>query len=216
MKTMGLKRLVLVRPAFYPHAEATARAAGADDVLAEARVVDNLDTALAGCALVVGASARRRNLASPALDPRQCAARIAEWGKEVAIVFGRERSGLTNEELDRCHFLMHIPANPDYSSLNLAAAVQIFAYELHMAARTGGAAPPKATLTPAPVEEMARLYEHLEQVLVEIGFLNPANPRQLMRRLRRLCNRAQPDQQEVNILRGILAAVQGRKGPCRH
>lgn len=219
LKNMGLEQLVLVRPALFPHAEATARASGADDLLARARVVDNLDAALVGCGLVMGTSARSRTLARPALDPRQSARRMIELSRysEVALVFGRERSGLTNDELDRCHYQVHIPANPAYSSLNLAAAVQVLAYELRMA----GAADekpqfPAGHTLPATSDQMAHFYEHLQQVLIEIDFLDPGNPRQLMRRLRRLFNRAQPDQNEINILRGILTAVQGRKGPARY
>jgi TrmH family RNA methyltransferase len=213
MKNMGLNQLVLVQPARYPHAEATARASGADDILAAARVVDNLNQALSGCSLVFGASARRRNLAWPELDPRQCAARAAAVSErgQVALVFGPERSGLSNAELDSCHFLVHIPANPDYSSLNLAASVQVLAYELRMAGE--GARSKEDTVAddeeiPAPAEEMQRFYRHLEQVLTEIGFLDPANPRLLMRRMHRLFNRARPDRNEVSILRGILSAVQ--------
>ena len=216
MKTMGLERLVLVKPVLYPHAEATARASGADDVLAQAQVVDDVDTALLGCSLVIGVSARRRSLAAPALDPREGAVRAAELSVRapVALMFGRERTGLTNEELERCHYLIHIPANPSYGSLNLAAAVQVIAYELRMLEHRACALE-TAVEPAAPAEEMTRFYRHLEQVLLETGFLNPANPRQLMRRLRCLFNRAQPDQNEVNILRGILSAVQGRKRP-RH
>jgi TrmH family RNA methyltransferase len=214
MKNMGLERLVLVAPSCFPHADATARASGADDILANARVVARLDDALMGCGLVFGASARRRTLPWPEVDPHQCALRAvsASAHGEVALVFGRERAGLTNEELDRCHFLVHIPANPHYRSLNLAAAVQVLAYEVRMAAREepAGAIPPW-TSAQAPADEMERLYRHLEEVLVETGFLDPDNPRFLMRRLRRLFNRARPDCQEVNILRGILAAIQGRK-----
>ncbi|MDQ2696322.1 MAG: tRNA (cytosine(32)/uridine(32)-2'-O)-methyltransferase TrmJ, partial [Pseudomonadota bacterium] len=149
------------------------------------------------------------------LDPRAAAARLAQASGQVpvALVFGRERSGLTNDELDRCHFQVCIPADPAYPSLNLAAAVQVLAYELRMAHRQ---APPqgvhRAAAPPASAQDLERCYVHLEQVLREIGFLDPANPRQLMRRLRRLFNRAQPDANEVNILRGILSAVQKRPG----
>ncbi len=213
MKTMGLEHLLLVRPSLYPSAEATARASGADDVLAKARVVATLGEALQGCVLVFGASARRRALAWPELDPRQCAARAAQVSVSapVALVFGSERSGLSNEELDRCHFLVHIPANPRYSSLNLAAAVQVMAYELRMAARATAEDVNNPDPLPAPAEEMEHFFAHLQRVLMETGFLDPANPRHLMRRLRRLFNRAQPDHNEINILRGILSAVQGRK-----
>ena len=210
MKNMGLTRLVLVNPKCYPSAEASARASGADDVLAWARVVDDLDTALTGCVLVMGTSARRRNLVWPELDPRACALKTAEVSDRapVALVFGQERSGLTNEAMDRCHFLVHIPTNPDYSSLNLAAAVQVLCYELRMVRQQGLPTTNDVTVA-APAEEVARFYNHLEQVLIEIEFLDPANPRHLMRRLHRLFNRARPDQIEINILRGILTAVQG-------
>lgn len=217
IKTMGLHALHLVAPAVYPHADATARASGADDVLAGARVVETLEDALVGCGLVVGASARSRTIAWPTVEPRECAliARdTAAAGSSVALVFGRERTGLTNHELERCHYLVHIPSNPDYSSLNLAAAVQILAYELRMAGRSGEAAVGAADFVsehpPATADELEGLYAHLEQTLVEIGFLDPGNPRQLMRRMRRLFNRARLDRMELNILRGALAAAQKR------
>ena len=140
MKTMGLNRLVLVNPEHYPNADATARASGADDVLYHAQVVDNLDAALEGCNLVLGASARRRGISCAELDPRACAQQALAVSRagQVALVFGREHSGLTNEELDRCHFMVRIPANPDYSSLNLAAAVQVLCYEFTYGRRTCG------------------------------------------------------------------------------
>jgi tRNA (cytidine32/uridine32-2'-O)-methyltransferase len=216
MKTMGLSRLHLVEPHDYPSAEATARASGADDVLADAAVFDDLDAALAGCGLVIGTSARSRTVPWPVLGTRECARRaIAESrDTEVAVVFGREKTGLSNEELDRCHFLVHIPTDEAYSSLNLAAAVQVIAYELRMAALDG--VPDYTEEREAPLasaDEMAGLYRHLESTLHYIGFLNPEHPRRLMRRLRRLFNRARPDQQEINILRGILSAVQDMKPP---
>jgi tRNA (cytidine32/uridine32-2'-O)-methyltransferase len=209
MKNMGLARLYLVNPRQFPHADASARASGADDVLAQAVVCASLDAALMGCGFVVGASARLRSLSVPVLDPRQCAARvrIEAMATEVALVFGREQSGLTNDELGRCHHLMHIPGNPDYSSLNLAAAVQVLSYELRMAGAV--AAPIAEGEPPVPAEDMARFYEHLQDTLIKIGFLDPQNPRIMMRRLRRLFNRARPDQVELNILRGILSAAQG-------
>jgi TrmH family RNA methyltransferase len=214
MKNMGLSRLALVRPSRFPHAEATARAAGADDILAKTRIVDNLEEALSDCQLVMGASARRRGLSGPELDPRQCAEQVAKSGPhvEIALVFGRESSGLTNDEMDRCHFLVRIPTDPAFGSLNLAAAVLVLAYELRMMAHS--VRPVCLSETgkfPASAEEMAHFYEHLERVLLATGFLNPASPRHLMRRLRRLFNRAKPDQHEIKILRGILSSVQGRK-----
>lgn len=209
MKTMCLDQLVLVKPMVFPHADARARASGALDVLDQARVVDTLDEALQGCALVAGTSARRRDLGPPPLTPRTCAAKLWQTppNLDVALLFGRERTGLTNEELDRCHFLVHIPANPEYSSLNLAAAVQILAYELLLArARAPVAMDDKAS--PASVDEMEGLYAHLESAALASGFLDPRQPKHLMRRLRHLFNRAQPDPREINILRGLLTALQ--------
>lgn len=210
MKTMGLTRLVLVNPKDYPSNEATARASGADDVLYRAQVVDGLAAALTGCRMVVGVSARRRGIASSELDPRGCVTALARLpAAETALLFGRERSGLSNDELDRCQMVVRIPANPEYSSLNLAAAVQILAYELRLQA--GGQSGVEEEQPPAPFEEQERFYQHLQETLLAVGFLNPANPRHLMRRLRRLFNRARPDQREINILRGILSAVQERR-----
>ncbi len=222
MKTMGLGELYLVAPRRFPHAEASARASGADDVLASARVCPDLDRALADCRLVFGTSARLRSLGWPQLDPRECAQRIkdeAAYGS-VAVVFGREHSGLSNAEMDRCHFLVHIPCDPQFSSLNLGAAVQVLSYEIRWAcvsdrpaaAKTREEAGNRALATAA---EMQDFYAHLEQALVDLGFLNPTYPRKLMRQLRRLFNRARPDQVELNILRGILSAAQGRKSMGR-
>lgn len=211
MKNMGLSRLLLVEPLHFPSAEATARASGADDILAGAELHTTLDAALAGCGVVFGATARDRSIPWPAVDPREAAARAltAAAKAPVAVVFGREHSGLSNEELDRCNYLLHIPTNPDYSSLNLAAAVQVVVYELRMAGRHGPVMAPDATPL-ASAEERERFYAHLEQVLTELEFLDPVNPKHLMRRLRRLYNRAEPDQTEINILRGILTTVQRR------
>ena len=216
MKNMGLRQFCLVSPSGFPHAEARARAAGADDVLDAARLFGSLDEALAGCRLVVGTSARPRSIAWPSLDPREAAAKIVEESTygEVALVFGTERTGLTNEQLDRCHYTVSIPADPEFSSLNLACAVQVLAYEIWCAASRPlpGALPDTAVAGPdaQPVssEDLERFYAHLEEVLVQIRFLDPANPRKLMRRLMRLFNRSRPDRNEMNILRGILTAVQ--------
>lgn len=220
MKTMGLGQLWLVQPKEFPSAEATARASGADDLLARAVVCEDLDTALAGCRWVVGASARLRKITVPPLLPRDCArqARLDSEGGEVALLFGREQSGLSNEELDRCHALVHIPTDAAYGSLNLAMAVQVLAYELRMAHLDDDWQPPPeiGEQTPlADVEEVERFYAHLEQALLELEFLNPDNPRQLMRRLRRLFNRVRLDRNEVNILRGILSAAQQAKAGKR-
>jgi len=210
MKNMGLSELCLVAPQQYPSAEATARASGADDLLASARCYDTLDKAIADATLVIGASARCRSLPLPVLDPHQCATLLHEQAgaAQSAILFGRERTGLTNDELDRCHYLVQIPSNPDYSSLNVAAAVQVIAYEIRMAAIARGGAPaPVQEADYASAGQMEQFYAHLERTLVEIEFLDPGNPRQLMRRVRRLFGRARPDQNEINILRGILTAV---------
>ncbi|MCA9750806.1 MAG: RNA methyltransferase [Gemmatimonadetes bacterium] len=213
MKTMGLARLALVEPKRFPCAEATAMAAGADDILYDATVHDTLDAALAGTAWVVGASARdRRRVDWPVLEPAPFAsealARAADV--EVALVFGREHSGLSNDELDRCHALLRIPTSADYHSLNLAAAVQVAAWELREAALAGATRPDDAgrARESVAVADMEGFYAHLEQVLAEVGYLDRRSPRLLMRRLRRLFNRAQPDRPELNILRGILAATQ--------
>jgi len=214
MKNMSLQQIALVRPKQFPHAEATARASGADDLLMNATVHETLDEALEGVSLVIGTTARPRSLYLPELDPRGCAERIAAESEqgEVAVLFGREDSGLSNEELDRCNLLMRIPTNPDYSSLNLGAAVQVLAYELSMTAgpvemkRPVGEGERRYPL--ASAEEMEGLYRHLEETIIATGFLDPDNPRQVMRRLRRLYNRAEVDRNEVNILRGILTSVQ--------
>jgi TrmH family RNA methyltransferase len=218
MKNMGLNQLTLVQPKEFPSAEATARASGADDVLASARIVPTLTEAIGDCALVIGASARMRTISWPTLDPRACAERMMAVAAtdRVALVMGRERTGLTNAELEHCHYLVHIPANPDYSSLNVAAATQVLVYELRMAAL----AQLNALETPwqsdhpfATTEELEGLYAHFERALTRLRFLDPDNPRQLMRRLRRLFNRSQLDRMEVNILRGILSAAEkGGKG----
>lgn len=214
MKNMCLERLYLVEPNDFPSAEATSRASGADDLLARAVVCSTLEEALAGCHFVAGTSARSRSIAWPVMAPRECAARLVEESSvgDVALVFGREHSGLTNEELERCHYLVNIPSNPNYSSLNLGAAVQVLVYELMMAeplARPVAVGEEGREL--ATADEMESFFGHLEQTLVELEFLDSNQPRKLMRRLRRLFNRARPDQTEVNILRGILSAAQGRK-----
>ena len=217
MKNMYLSRLYLVDPQRFPDAEATSRASGADDVLAGASVCSSLEQALSGCSLVIGASARLRTIAWPQAGARE-GARLAvdeaRRGGEVALVFGREHSGLTNEELERCNYLMHIPANPEYSSLNLAAAVQVAAYEVMMADASDDQAPTEEEEPPATADELHHFYGHLERALVDIGFLDPANPRLLMRRLRRLFNRVRLEKTEVNILRGILTEAQKRARRC--
>ena len=211
MKAMGMSRLVLVKPKIYPSAEATARASGADDLLANAVVCDTLEEAIGQYQLVIGTSARRRRLSSPWLDARECGHRVVGEIRQgrVALVFGREHSGLTNKELEHCHKLVHIPTDPDFGSLNIAAAVQILAYEIRMAlyqsCDTDGIKP--GSRKTASSERLNVFYRHLEQTLIEIDFLDPENPRYLMRRLRHLFDRARPDDAELNILRGILTAI---------
>lgn len=212
MKNMGLTELSLVDPQLFPSAEATARASGADDLLAAADCAATLEQALEGCSLVIGASARNRTLPLPTLDPRDCAALVGQQPPDTrtAIVFGRERTGLTNDELDRCHYLVQIPTNPDYPSLNLAAAVQVVAYELRMASGLS-LSQPENKHRYATAEEMELFYRHLEETLIAIDFLDADNPRQLMRRLRRLFARARPNENEINILRGVLTAIRQRR-----
>jgi len=218
MKNMGLSRLVLVSPRRFPDPEATWRAVSAADVLESARVVPDLDSALAGAGLVVGTSARERRIPWPVLDARRAAADIfaAAPRGEVAVLFGREDNGLSNEELMRCHLHLAIPTSDAYSSLNLAMAVQIVCYELQMM-HCAPALPDRPDAhwdaPPATDANMQRFYSHLEETLVQIGFLNPAAPRQLMSRLRRLYNRLRLDEMELNILRGILTETQKRIDP---
>jgi TrmH family RNA methyltransferase len=216
MKNMGLSRLVLVDPCDFPSADAVARASGATDVLDAAQVVETLEQALVGCSVVLGTSARDRRIPWPLLDPRECGVTACEQavqGGEVALVFGREYAGLTNEELQRCHFHVHIPSDPDFSSLNLAAAVQVLAYEVRMAWLAANNQPSKQQKLESTAMESSQLvtadelesfYAHLEQALIEIRFLDPAKPRHLMSRLRRLYGRSQVSKLEMNILRGVL------------
>ena len=217
MKTMGISQLVLVRPRLFPAPDAHAMAAGATDILDSARIVDSLDEALAGCRWAVSLSARRRELSLPSMDSRSAAGRLldeAEHG-DVALVFGTEMFGLSNEEVLRTQGLVQIPANPDYSSLNLSQAVQVLCYEARMQA---GAELDEKTLDTglerASVDDIERLYTHMQQTLVRIGFLNPARPRRLMPRIRRLFGRAGLEKMEVDILRGVLRAVDERCEPA--
>jgi tRNA (cytidine32/uridine32-2'-O)-methyltransferase len=219
MKNMNLTDLRLVRPKVFPSPEADARASGADDLLASAVVHDDPVSALDGCRFVVGASARLREVEWPQVDPRACAQKLlpeAAMGP-VAVVFGRENSGLTNSELALCHYLVHIPSNPDYSSLNLAMAVQVVVYELNMAilySSSGYCA--EVVPTAAPPAAMESFHRHLEQAIADIGFSDPRQSEKLLLRLRRLFARARPDQDELNILRGVLSACQGRKSMRRN
>lgn len=208
MKTMGLTRLYLVKPHRYPCAEATARASGADDVLARAQVCDSLEHALSGCRLVLGTSARTRGLSWPLSSPHEAAAKIQATPGEAALVFGREHAGLTNLEMEHCHAQVVIPANPEYSSLNLAASVQVLSYELRCAAQMDSITSATPETMPASHENMELFYTHLEQTLIDLDFYDPAKPKRLIHRLHRMFNRLQPDDAELNILRGILGAAQ--------
>jgi len=213
MKNMGLTRLTLVAPLEYPAPEATWRAASAVDVLENARVVATLEEAIAGCQFVVGTSARERRIPWPVQDARRCAERIASHSQSerVAILFGREDRGLLNEELERCNLHCHIPTHDDYPSLNLAMAVQLVAYECRMVQlgeQTNLSEDAEWDTPFSSTEDMARFFVHLEETLIDIEFLDPQAPRQLMRRLKRLFNRVRLDEMELNILRGILSETQ--------
>lgn len=210
IKTMGLSRLVLVNPRVFPDPEADARASGAIDVLRAAQCCTDLDAALAGTSLVGGLSARRRDLTPVVTDIRSGAQEFvaAAATGEVALLFGTERTGLDIEALSRCHRLVRIPANPDYGSLNLGAAVQIAAYELRLACT--GDRPQDlqgSDLRPAPHEEVEGLIEHLEATMRATGFIHPDRPGRLVQRMRRLLARARPEREEVAILRGFLKSV---------
>lgn len=215
MMNMGLSRLYLVQPDIFPSDRAVWRAAGASSVLDSTVVVDSFDEAVEDCHLVVGTSARERRIPWPLVDPRECGTRVLSEseGSEIALVFGREHSGLTNDELQKCHLHVHIPSNPDYSSLNLCAAVQVLAYELRMQALNSIGELPiqEAWDEPlAPNKSVDLLIEHFERAMIHSGFHDPENPRQTMTRLRRMINRIRPDESEVQILRGFLASTEKR------
>lgn len=215
MKTMSLSKLHLVTPKNFPNVEATARASGADDVLEKAVVHDSLKSAIADCHKIYGMSARLRNLPLPVVNPREAALQIKQLNDEtnIAIIFGSEHSGLSNNELDNCQYLINIPANRHYSSLNLAAAVQICAYELKMIFNSiidiNNISKTEDALN---VGEMEYLFDHFQRSLTSIGFLDPGNPKKLMRRLRRLFNRADLNHKELQILHGILRAADTDEG----
>jgi TrmH family RNA methyltransferase len=208
MKNMGLASLVLVRPRSPADPEAAARAAGAADLLARARIVATLDEAIGDCGPVFGTTARSRSANWRVLDAREAAAELAAAtaARPAAVLFGGERNGLANEELERCQALIRIPCAAGYDSLNLAQAVQVIAYEIHMARLHGAAGTPASP--PATADEMRALNDHLERVMAQCGFMHPGNAEQLGARVRRLIARAAPDDGEVRILRGWLAALE--------
>ncbi|EGQ7989621.1 TPA: tRNA (cytosine(32)/uridine(32)-2'-O)-methyltransferase TrmJ [Vibrio vulnificus] len=211
MKVMGLSQLVLVQPECEVDAQAIALASGAADIALNALVVNSLEEAVADCALVVGSSARSRTLEWPMLEPFECAEKFVQEGQtsHVALVFGRERTGLTNDELQRCHYHVCIPANPEYSSLNLAMAVQTLSYEVRMAylRHQQSQYPTQETAYPRH-SELELFYQHLEKVLLTTEFVRADQPNQVMNKMRRLFSRARPEAQELNILRGILTSVE--------
>ncbi len=235
MKTMGLSQLVLVDPIEMPNGQAQALAAGATDVLSNAKVVSSLSEAIDDCGLVIGTSARSRTLPWPMLEPRGCGEKMIIEASEhpVALVFGRESSGLTNDELQQCHFHVQIPANPDYSSLNLAMAVQTLSYEIRtsyllsldedkqehstgngtyigknsFAKQTFNAKSEDNELYPM-TEETERFYQHFDNALKATGFIGDKHPGLVMTKLRRLFNRARPDVKEIKMMRGILASIE--------
>jgi len=213
MKNMQLDTLYLIKPKLFPHADATARAAGADELLAKAVVTQRFDEAISECGLVIGTSARERMLDLPLLDPRQCAHKVMSTAPstKIALVFGREHAGLTNEELLKCHYHVHIPSNPDFSSLNLASAVLVLTYELRMAS-LANALPATIDQTDyADTADVEWLYQQLEQLLLDIEFLQADRAAKLMNRLRRLFNRAHLEKTELNILCGIIATIHRKR-----
>ncbi|MDF1639292.1 tRNA (cytosine(32)/uridine(32)-2'-O)-methyltransferase TrmJ [Alcanivorax jadensis] len=227
MKTMGMSDLVLVAPKEFPTAKATARATGAADLLYRARVVDTLDEAIADCQMVFGTSARMRTIPWPLMSPREASSLVLNEpeGASIAIVFGREDAGLNNEELRRCHYHICIPCNEEYSVLNVAAAVQVICYEMRMGALSQQQAQEQGQISEKPTmpmqfadwdeplvsaEDMERFIKHFEETLLDIGFFDPSNPKQLMTRARRLFMRTRMDRLEMNLMRGVLATVQKR------
>lgn len=212
MKVMGLSQMVLVDPQCQVDAQAIALAAGASEIALNAQIYPTLEAAVADCGLVVGTSARSRTLEWPMLEPRECGEKLISEANQhsVAMVFGRERTGLTNDELQLCHYHVCVPANPEYSSLNLAMAVQLLSYEVRMAYLALQQSSQSSTLQEEYPrhQELERFYAHLEQVIIQTEFISAQQPGQVMNKLRRMFTRARPEAQEVNILRGILTSVQ--------
>ena len=219
MKNMGLEKLYLVEPKDYPSLEAIHRSVGAVDILDDAIVVKDLDEAISDCVWVAGTSARFRTIEWPILEPKECidkALENIEQG-EIAIVFGNETSGLTNEQMERCNALLHIPTNPEFSSLNIAAAIQVVCYEFRQALVKVRVTTPKGSKhrydTMANAAQLEGMYGHIRDALDQLGFFGTKNPDVMMRRLKGLFSRAETTQREVSIIRGICAAIQGKKRP---
>ncbi|EMS7709487.1 tRNA (cytosine(32)/uridine(32)-2'-O)-methyltransferase TrmJ [Vibrio cholerae] len=212
MKVMGLSQMVLVDPQCQVDAQAIALAAGASEIALNAQIYPTLEAAVADCGLVVGTSARSRTLEWPMLEPRECGEKLISEANQhsVAMVFGRECTGLTNDELQLCHYHVCVPANPEYSSLNLAMAVQLLSYEVRMAYLALQQSSQSSTLQEEYPrhQELERFYAHLEQVIMQTEFISAQQPGQVMNKLRRMFTRARPEAQEINILRGILTSVQ--------
>ncbi|EGR1836501.1 tRNA (cytosine(32)/uridine(32)-2'-O)-methyltransferase TrmJ [Vibrio cholerae] len=212
MKVMGLSQMVLVDPQCQVDAQAIALAAGASEIALNAQIYPTLEAAVADCGLVVGTSARSRTLEWPMLEPRECGEKLISEANQhsVAMLFGRERTGLTNDELQLCHYHVCVPANPEYSSLNLAMAVQLLSYEVRMAYLALQQSSQSSTLQEEYPrhQELERFYAHLEQVIMQTEFISAQQPGQVMNKLRRMFTRARPEAQEINILRGILTSVQ--------
>lgn len=218
MKNMGLSQLCLVNPVKFPDVEATVRASGADDLLKNAQVVATIDEAIAECDCVLGTSARTRSLPWPLINPRESAQLLAtQQFEKSAIIFGRENSGLTNEELSLCQYHIHIPTVDDFSSLNLASAIMLLCYELRMVsvANMNTSNDDSIVVTRdsklASAAELEGYYDHLSKVMSQLGMLNPKQPKRLMQRMRRLYGRCHLESSEINILRGFLSAVEKDK-----
>jgi TrmH family RNA methyltransferase len=213
MKNMGLSRLTLVAPQLFPHVEAIQRASGADDILTNAKVVQTFEEAIADCQWLFGTSARSREFPWPQLTPFDGAQKVLSFAaikQEVAIVFGTECSGLTNEQLQRCDYHLTIPTHPSYSSLNLGQAVQILSYEIYqhfLSFQEGVPLLPNEIIDKASVSEVTGLLHHFEETAIKIGFMHPNHPKKLIPRLKRLFSKAQLEKEEVNILRGFLKLV---------
>lgn len=213
MKTMGLRNLVMVKPKYFPHPEAIAMASGAEDILQNAEVVDNLAQAVADCHWVIGTTARPRDLAWPMFTPRTLITELKselKLNQQIAIVFGRERTGLSNEELWLCQAGLTIPTHPSYHSLNLSQAVQIMAYELYQ--NFADCSLEMKNTEQVNAAALEQFFQHLQQVLILIGFMSATEPKRLMPKLKRLFHRAKIEVSEMNILRGILTQIQQVKG----
>lgn len=208
MWTMGLSQLYLVCPKSFPDEVATKRSAGAEFILEQAIVVDNLDSALQDCAMVIGTSAQSRHLPWPQLTPKQCASQVVQHAstQNVAILFGPERTGLSNTELQRCHYQVAIPANPQYSSLNLSMAVQVICYEIY-GELLEASEPDLPARILANDAQMQSFYQHLDQLLDLVNFRKPTSSPELMPKLKRIFNRAQLDEEDIHLLRGIFKKI---------